>query len=154
MRCCKRLQYLDSNQTLEALFSKLTIEIQRKWEKEVFKSPDQEPTYELLMRAVREVHRQKTSELGQWEEALLAAQASDSAGCEDEGNTCSVSSDEASALPNSKHASDEFQFKLPPPPDENRGVYFTKIRVPHGRTFPGHILKILCLFIIIVRDIF
>ena len=118
MRRCKRLQELDSNQTLEALFAKLPIEIRRKWEKEVFKSPDQEPTYELLMRAVREVHRQKTSEVGQWEEALLAAQARDSAGCEDEGNTCSVSSDEASPLPNSKHASDEFQFKLPPPPDE------------------------------------
>ena len=68
MRRCNRTRDLDASQVLKCLFKKLPTYLQNRWDKEVLKTPDQVPTYELLMKVVREEHDRKTSEINAWRE--------------------------------------------------------------------------------------
>ena len=68
MQDCNRTKDLDAEHTLKSLFNKLPDYLQNKWDKEVDKSPDQMPTYKLLMKVVLEEHRRKRGDLNQWRE--------------------------------------------------------------------------------------
>ena len=68
MKRCNRVQDLDASQVLKVLFKKLPGHVQNRWDKAVLKTPDQKPTYALLMKVVKEEHRRKTSEINYWRE--------------------------------------------------------------------------------------
>ena len=68
MHRCNRTRDLDASQVLKCLFKKLPTYLQNRWDKEVLKTPDRVPTYELLMKVVREEHDRKTSEINAWRE--------------------------------------------------------------------------------------
>ena len=71
MKRCNRTIDLDSGEVLRSLFSKLPEYMQNRWEKEVHHhSEDKRPTYELLMKVVKEEHSRKTGDLNHWREDL------------------------------------------------------------------------------------
>ena len=65
---CKRTRDLDASYVLKCLFQKLPHYVQNRFDKEVQKTPDRVPTYQLLMKVVKDEHYRKTSEVNYWRE--------------------------------------------------------------------------------------
>ena len=70
MRRCNRLNDLDSVQVLKCMFKKLPERLKSKWDKEVLKTTSRMPTFEILLKVIKEAHSSKTSEMNHWREEI------------------------------------------------------------------------------------
>ena len=68
MKNCDRTADLDTESTLKTLFLKLPDYIQIKWDKQMKHTGETKPTFEQLMKVIKEEHTRKTGELSQWHE--------------------------------------------------------------------------------------
>ena len=72
LHACNRAEDLNTEHTLKTLLFKLPDYLQNKWNKEVRKTSNKKPTYELLMKVILQEHEIKTDDINQWVEELKA----------------------------------------------------------------------------------